>query len=295
MKTTAQNEMLRHAILARLPAPGSIEPPIQGLTLSRQNHPTNTHRCVFKPVVLSLLGGQKHSILGTREFIYGDGQTMVTSMDIPCVSRVTHATPRKPYVGIMLELDPVLIIDLVKELRLPKPQKILHRSMALGPSDPAILNAFTRLLDLLDEPENQRAILAPMIIREIHCRLLTGPWASQLQMLATTGAQGYPITKAVAWIKTHFSENFRIDDLAARVNMAPASFYRHFSKVMSLSPIQYQKQLRLHEAKRLMLAGADSAHAAYAVGYESTTQFSKEYKRLFANPPRADIRHLQAM
>ncbi|MGL5722780.1 MAG: AraC family transcriptional regulator N-terminal domain-containing protein, partial [Brevinema sp.] len=240
---------------------------------------------------ITILDGYKHSILGSEKLIYGKNQTMVTGIDILCSSRIDEATPEKPYLGVSLELDYSVIGDLLQEISFPELEDPVQRSMAVAQSDSAIIDAYSRLVDLLEMPEAQQKVLAPMLIREIHFRLLSGELGEQLRMLHTNGCTSNRIAKAAAWIREHFTESFKVEDVAAHVFMAPSSFYRNFSKVTSVSPIQYQKQLRLYEARRLILAGEDAVSAAYQVGYESSTQFHKEYKRMFGAPPKADVKN----
>lgn len=165
--------------------------------------------------------------------------------------------------------------------------------MGVTEADDALLDAFYRLISLLGQPERQK-IMAPMIIKEIHYHLLTSPLGDILRSVNTKGSQNNQIANAIAWLKENYRHPLKIDELAQKFNMAESSFYRHFSKVTSLSPLQYQKQLRLYEAQRLMLSeNFDAANAAYEVGYESASQFNREYKRMFGTPPKTNVNQIK--
>lgn len=294
-KLEKNTAILKEKIAALLEKPSVVRTIIKGFTIAYRDKVNEAERCFFKPMTVSLLSGRKHSILGSEDIVYGANQTMVSGIDMPSTTQVIEASPEKPYFALILELDSVLIMELLKEVKNQHSHEATNRSVAITDSDPYVIEAYIRLVDLLSQPEDQQKVLAPMIIREIHYRLLTGPLGGILKMINTSGTQGNQIAKAVSWIKDNFKENFKIEELASEVNMAPSSFYRNFNKVTSLSPIQYQKFLRLQEAQRLMLTGEDAARAGYAVGYESPTQFSREYKKMFGNPPKTNIRSLKAV
>lgn len=287
------NNLMKCKLLQRVPRAGRFETAIPRFYLSRRNHPTDSLPCFYKPLVALIIQGYKCSALGAVELRYGENQTMVTSIDVPCVSRILEAAPETPCLGVLLELDSRLILQLLTEMKLPPLRNTPHDATAIADTDPLVLDAFLRLTELLDAPE-QQTVMAPLIIREIHYRLLAGPLGNYLRMVNTTGTQSNQIARAVSWLKDNFKESLDVDELAGRVNMAPSSFYRHFSKLTSVSPLQYQKRLRLYEAQRLMLVEKlNATDAGYSVGYESPTQFNREYKRLFGNPPRSDIRKIQ--
>ena len=197
---------------------------------------------------------------------------------------------------LILELDSNLISNLILETKLPRNIDFGVKAMAIADTDSELLDSFYRLAMLLDKNEAEQKILAPIIIKEIYYRLLTGPLGSQLRLINTKGTYSNQIARAIALLKEKYSEKINMDELAQSVNMAPSSFYRNFKKVTRVSPLQYQKQLKLYEAQRLMLSGNyDAATASFEVGYESPTQFSREYKKLFGNPPKTDIKRLAAV
>ena len=190
----------------------------------------------------------------------------------------------------LLEIDPN---DYQAKLRETKAKLEEAKALAIVDTDAELLDAFYRLAQLLDKPESEQQIMSNIIIKEIYYRLLTGPLAYQLRLINTKGTRSNQIAEAISILKEKFSEKLDMDELAQSVNMAPSSFYRNFKKVTQVSPLQYQKQLKLYEAQRLMLSGNyDAATASYEVGYESPTQFSREYKKMFGNPPKTDIKKL---
>lgn len=294
-KIIEKSDALKQLVREFLPEPGLKKTAIDGFSMSLRIHPTSMEKCFYKPMAIIVLQGQKHTILGTQDFIYNENQCIVTSIDIPTAGHIVKASPEKPFMTMILELDSYLIAQLIAETKDLKGEACARRGMAVADADAELLDAFLRLAELLKQPEKQ-AVLAPMIIREIYYLLLTGPLSDHIRLVNTKGTRNHQIAKAISWLKDHFKEALKVEELAEKVNMAPSSFYRNFSKVTSLSPLQYQKQLRLHEAQRLMLAeGRDAANAAYAVGYESPTQFNREYKKLFGAAPRTNIKELQAV
>jgi transcriptional regulator GlxA family with amidase domain len=219
---------------------------------------------------------------------------MLTTIDLPVVSHVTRASVREPFLGMMLTLDVRAIVQLASEMDVPRSRRDdVPRSISFKALDAALLDALIRLITLLDEPALVPK-LAPLIQQEITIRLLTGPHASQLRRLVTAGSPSQQIAKAVAWLKQNFVEALHGDDLADRAHMSPSTFRQHFRALTGLSPLQYQKQLRLQEARQLMLnQNLDAGSAAGRVGYESASQFSREYNRLFGAPPQRDIKRMR--
>jgi transcriptional regulator GlxA family with amidase domain len=219
---------------------------------------------------------------------------MLTTIDLPVVSHVTRASVREPFLGMMLTLDVRAIVQIASEMDAPRSRRDdVAGSISFNALDAALLDALIRLVSLLDEPVLAPR-LAPLIQQEVIIRLLTGPHGSQLRRLVTAGSPSQQIAKAVAWLKQNFVETLHGDDLADRAHMSPSSFRQHFRALTGLSPLQYQKQLRLQEARQLMLnQNLDASSAAGQVGYESASQFSREYSRLFGDPPQRDIKRLR--
>ncbi len=284
---------IRDIILRHIPDIGNYPTSIRGVRIVRRDNPTEFMRCFYNPSCILVLQGLKHMLYGEENIVYTKGQYVVSCTDIPVSSRVAEASFEEPFVVLILELDSNIISNLILETKLPKTEDISEKALAIANTDDDLLDAFYRLAQLLDKTEAEQQILSPIIIKEIYYRLLTGPLGGQLRLINTKGTRSNQIAQAISLIKENYSEKLNMDEIAQSVNMAPSSFYRNFKKVTQVSPLQYQKQLKLYEAQRLMLTGNyDAATAGYEVGYESPTQFSREYKKMFGNPPKTDIKKL---
>jgi AraC-like DNA-binding protein len=233
-------------------------------------------------------------LVGGEAIDYGPGQSMLTTIDLPVVSHVTRASAREPFLGMMLTLEVRSILLMASEMDAPRSWRDdAHRSISFEALDAATLDALVRLVNLLDEPTLVPR-LAPLIQQEITIRLLTGPHGPQLRQLVIAGSPGQQIAKVVAWLKQNFVKPLQGDDLADRAHMSPSTFRQHFRGLTGVSPLQYQKQLRLQEARQLMLnEHFDAGSAAGRVGYESASQFSREYSRLFGAPPQRDVTRMR--
>lgn len=234
-------------------------------------------------------------MLGEKVLNYGPGQSMLTTIDSPITSRITHATKREPYLALLLKLDASTVALLASEMKLPRLQETYtDAAVPIQMIDSELLDALRRLLSLLDNPQLLPR-LAPLIQQEITIRLLTGPHGLQLRRLSMARPPSAQIAKVVAWLKQNFTQAIPVDELAAQANMSQSVFRQHFRAVTGMSPLQYQKQLRLQEARQLMLnQNIDASRAAFLVGYESASQFSREYHRQFGAPPQQDVRHVRA-
>jgi len=267
---------------------------IPNLSFFRREAPTSPAPCFVEPSVLLVAQGTKHMIIGGETYPYDADHFLITSLDIPVISRTVAASQDRPCLGLALKLDFRIMAELIGQSGLP-PQKDGpgSKSIGIGSVTPSLMEGFKHLLELLDEPDSIAA-LAPLFQREIHYRLLTSDQAAHLWEIASAGSQSHRIAKAVDWLKMNFSQPFRVDDLAARVQMSSSAFRHHFRQLTAMSPLQYQKWLRLNEARRLMLnENRDAGEAAFQVGYESPSQFSREYSRLFGAPPKRDIDDLR--
>lgn len=286
-------EAIRDIVLRNIPGEGNYASPIEGVRLVRRNNPTEFLRCFYYPTCIFVLQGKKHMLYGSSNLVYGKGQYVVSCTDIPVSSRVIEASSEEPFVVLILEFDSNLISNLILETKMQGSVEPDAKCLAIADTDDMLLDAFYRLAQLIEKPTAEQDILSSMIIKEIYYRLLIGPLGNQLRMINTKGTRSNQIAQAIMFLKENFSEKLSIDDIAEHVNMASSSFYRNFKKVTSVSPLQYQKQLRLYEAQRLMLSGEHNAESAsYLVGYESPTQFSREYKKMFGAPPKTDIKNL---
>lgn len=287
-----KRNLLKTKVRKLFPAPGLLQTGIKGFGAALRTAPTFNRHCFYKPTAIVVLQGKKQTVLGSEKFTYNENQLVVTSIDIPTVGSIVEASPEKPFMTLILDLDSYLISQLLSEGNFPH-NEAARRGMGIAETDEALLDAFYRLISLLDRPERQK-IMAPMIIKEIHYLLLTSPLGDILRSVNTKGSRNNQIADAIAWLKENYRQPLKIEELAHKFNMAESSFYRHFSKVTSLSPLQYQKRLRLYEAQRLMLSeNLDAANAAYEVGYESASQFNREYKRMFGMPPKTNVNRMK--
>ena len=273
---------------------GDYTTAIPALTLHRRSAPTEPLHCIYSLGLGVVAQGGKQVLLGDEVIGYHPGQSMLTTIDLPVVSHVTQASVRKPFLGLLLTLDARQIVQMASELDLPQPSRErAFRPVSIERLDEALIDALIRLVELLDELALVHR-LAPLIQQEITIRLLTGRYGPQLRHLVATGPPSQQIAKAVAWLKQNFTQALHVDKLAARTHMSPSTFRQHFRAITGMSPLQFQKQLRLQEARQLMLnQSLDAGNAGGLVGYESASQFSREYSRLFGAPPQRDIRRMR--
>jgi AraC-like DNA-binding protein len=264
---------------------------IPGVSLHRRTSPTPPCRTTYHPGVIVVAQGSKQVNLGRTSFIYDESRFLLTAIDLPIVSWVAEATEKIPCLVLSLKLDMSMVRDLlsreeihVAEARQDSP------AMSIGETTPEFLNACCRLLDLLDSPHDI-PFLSGLIQREIIYRILRGPEGARLRAVATLGDQSHRTAKAVAWITANYAKPLHVEELAQVASMGVSTLHHHFRMLTAMSPLQYQKQLRLQSARSLMLNnGLDAASAAFEVGYESATQFNREYSRFFGQPPIRDIR-----
>ncbi|MHB1272227.1 MAG: AraC family transcriptional regulator [Rhodanobacter sp.] len=245
---------------------------------------------MYEPGLALVAQGAKQLLLGEEVLHYDQANYLVTSIDLPVVSQVTRASVREPYLCAMLRFDAQTIGELLTGAALPRPPApAAGRGMAVSPLTPELLDSVLRLVRLLDTPWDI-PVLAPLIERELLYRLLTGEQGARLRHVAMSGSQSQQIARAIDWLKGHYDRPLRIDELAATVNMSASSLHHHFRAITAMSPLQYQKQLRLQEARRVLLTEhCDVATVAHRVGYESPSQFSREYSRQFGAPPLRDV------
>jgi AraC-like DNA-binding protein len=291
----AARQALARAVLRWAPdgAPHRL-PEIPALTMIRSNSAAGPVCGVYEPGVAVIVQGSKRVLLGTDSFIYGRDQFLIASLNLPAVAKILEASPERPYLAVVLRLDAHEIAQLMMDGHVPPPRpQSAERAMATGRVTAPLLSAFQRLVELLDEPAAIPA-LAPLAQREILYRLLMSEHGDKLRQIGAAGSQSHQISRAIDWLKAHFAEVLRIDALAEMVRMSPSTFHHHFRALTAMSPLQYQKWLRLNEARRLMLAESlDASTAAFRVGYESPSQFSREYSRQFGAPPMRDIAGLR--
>ncbi|ETD89147.1 AraC family transcriptional regulator N-terminal domain-containing protein [Rhodobacter capsulatus] len=277
---------LRDAITRLWQAHGR-ETPLDGLYLTSVSAPAGPIHAVYRPSLCVVVQGAKISMLGDRAYRYDAGKCLIAALEVPIRAEITDATPERPYLAFSLALDPATIADLLLDPAEavaipPGPALAVH---SLGAE---LLDPLHRLVRLCERPRDL-AILAPLVRREITWLLLNGPMGPALRQIGLAGSPAARIGRAIAQIRDSFAEQLNIARLAEVAAMSPATFHRHFKAVTAMTPVQYQKQLRLQEARRLLLSdAADVARVGYAIGYESPSQFSREYRRMFGAPPGRD-------
>ncbi|MFS1701280.1 AraC family transcriptional regulator [Aestuariibacter sp. GS-14] len=280
------------ATLTRLQADeGDIGTAIPGLLLFRRNQPSDPAFCLVEPSIVLVAQGRKQMVAGGAAYPYDTSTFIVNSVDLPASSQVIEASPDAPCVGLVLKLDFRLLADLVSQVNTPVVDDgaVKGISASLGTMTPKLFSPLTRLVELLEEPD-AIDVMAPMLKREIHFRLLQSDKAAMLMHIASFDSQAFRVSKAINWLKQHFNSMVRVETLASMASMSQPTFHLHFRQLTGMSPLQYQKWLRLNEAKRLMMnSQCDASTAAFEVGYESPSQFSREYRRMFGVPPRADL------
>ena len=265
-----------------------------GVSLRRWETPTELTAYMHEPSLCLVAQGAKRILLGDELFSYDADHYLVASVELPIVAQIIEASPEKPYLGLMLKLDQRMISQLLVDSNLPMPRtQKPNLGMAVSRVDFHLLEAFQRLLDLFDSPDDV-PILAPLIQKEIVYRLLIGEQGLLLRQMGTVGSQTNQISQVLNWLKQNYTKPLRVEDMAANARMSTATFHRHFRELTSMSPIQFQKRIRLHEARRLMFTDhMDANTAALQVGYESNTQFNREYSRMFGAPPLRDVKALR--
>lgn len=271
-----------------------LDTKIPGLRLSRWTTPTEPTSYTLESSICLIAQGSKRVLLGEDAYVYDATRFLITSVDLPVVANIIEASSEKPYLGLILEIDLKEISQLTVDSGLPVNRSgQAQKGMAVGQLSLPLLDTFQRLIDLLKEEENIK-ILAPLIKREIFFRLLTSDQGPRLQQIAASGSHSHQISRAIAWLKNNYTRPLRVNELAASAGMSKSAFHNHFKVMTSMTPLQFQKRLRLNEARRLMLTeNLDAMTATFEVGYESASQFSREYSRLFGAPPLRDINRLR--
>ncbi|MDQ0496460.1 AraC family transcriptional regulator [Paenibacillus brasilensis] len=249
---------------------------------------------VHKPALCIVAQGRKVVMLAEESYYYGTSDYLVVSVDLPISGQVIQASAEAPYLCLRLNFDPHQVLDLIKESALSISSiPDSRRGLYVNQTNPLLLDAVVRLVRLLDKPQDV-PVLAPLVIREILYRILQGNQGESLKQLVMTGSQSHRIAEVIQRIKQDYDKPLRIEELSKLASMSSSSLHRHFKEITAMSPLQFQKQLRLQEARRLLLSeSADAADVGFQVGYESPSQFSREYARLFGLPPIRDIKRLR--
>jgi len=267
---------------------------VPGLLLSRRTAPTTSTSVTYEPSVAVVAQGRKRADLGRATFVFDETHYLLTSIDLPIVSQVLEASPERPFLCLMLKLEMPIVRELValEEVHVPGPPAD-SPAMIAGEVTVELLDACCRLVGLLEAPKDI-PFLSGLLQREIIYRLLRGPEGGRLRAIATLGDQSHRTAKVIAWLKSNFTRPVRVEDLAEIAGMGLTAFHHHFRSLTAMSPLQYQKQLRLHAARtRMLMDGLDAASAAFEVGYESPSQFNREYSRFFGQPPMRNIRTIR--
>lgn len=282
---------LSEILLQRMPKAGSYKTEIPGLELHRKETSHRAENCFNKPIFAMTVQGAKRTLVGNKEYRYGAGYSLLAGIDMPNMSYLTQASPDKPYLVITLNLDIHLTSQLITQLPKTTATNTSDGAVVIQTS-PDILNVMQRLVELLDQPE-KISLLAPILLQEIHLQLLLGPHGEVLKAINTQGTKSHHILKTINYLRDNVLQPLEVDKLAQMVHMASSTFRKHFKAITSMSPTEYHQHLRLYEAQRLMLEDNQNVtNAGYLVGYESTTQFNREYKRLFGASPRQNIGQL---
>ncbi|MDR7235927.1 AraC family transcriptional regulator [Neobacillus drentensis] len=273
---------------------GTYNTDIPSLFFSRYSNDTGPHYGVYKPSLCIVVQGMKEVLLSQERFRYGPDDYLVASVNLPITGQVTEASSEFPYLALKLEFTTSEILEVLREFQMRVDNKEnAKRGMYVSKIESSLLDAVTRLARLLDTPKDIK-VLAPLIRKEIIYRVLHGEHGGMLKQIAIEGSSTNQISDVIKHIMNNYEKSFKIEELAEISNMSVSSLHRHFKEITAMSPIQFQKQLRLQEARSLLLSeSADAADVAFRVGYESPSQFSREYSRLFGLPPKEDIKHLR--
>lgn len=268
--------------------------PIPQLGFFRRENPSEPCACLLESSVVLVVQGAKQLLIGEEIYAHDSERFLLASLDLPASSQVIEASPERPCLGMSLRLDLRVMTELIALVGMAPPRHSIEDGGAvLGDVTAAMLEPFVRLVATLEEP-GAVEVLAPMIVREIHYRLLMSDQAARLLQTVSVGSQTHRMARAIDWLKVNYTRPLRVEALAAHVQMSTSSLHQRFRQLTGMSPLQYQKRLRLDEARRLMLnERLDAAGAAFKVGYESPSQFSREYRRLFGEPPKRDVVGLQ--
>ena len=273
---------------------GPPNPALPRLHIYRIDNPTDVGALIYEPVVCLLVQGRKRTFIGDGTFEYGAGECIVVAAEVAAMGQVCEASTDEPYLAVNLYLDPAVIATILLDTN-GFAERAMGSAFGVAKAGPALLETWRRFISLLDRPD-EIAVLAPHLEHELMFRLLMGPHGSLLRQMAGADTRLAHIRRAMAWIRQHYAERLSVDAMAAVAGMSVSVFHRRFKALTDVSPLQYQKQIRLHEARRrLVTEHAEAATVGYAVGYESASQFSREYRRLFGAPPRRDADTLQSI
>jgi AraC-like DNA-binding protein len=282
---------LARKIANRAVAEGDLLTEIPGLRLYRRSAPTACASAAYEPSLVVFVQGRKRINVGKTTYVTDGSNFLLTSIDLPVISQVISATEKEPILALLLRLEMPAVREILSQQEFHlREESADARGMAVGVTSIELLDACSRLVDLLDTPQDI-AFLSTLIQREIIYRLLRSPQGKHLRAIATLGEQSHRTAKAVEWLRVNYARPLRVEELATMARMGVSTLHHQFRSLTAMSPLQYQKQLRLHVARERMLNnGLDAASAAFEVGYESASQFNREYSRFFGQPPMRDIK-----
>jgi AraC-like DNA-binding protein len=285
---------LARRIAAHAPVHGEHPTAIRGLVLFRRTAPSDCNRATYEPSLTVFAQGRKMINLGGTEYLCDGSSFLVSSIDVPVRSQIIEASEDVPMLSMFLRLDMPTVREVLSREDLPAPEAgSQRRGLAVGETTAGLLTACIRLVELLETPEDI-PFLSPLIEREIIYRVLRTPQGERLRAIATTGDLSHSTARAIAWLKANYTKPLHMEELAAVARMGVSTLHHQFRALTAMSPLQYQKQLRLQAARqRMLMDGMDATRAAYEVGYESISQFSREYSRFFGQPPMRDIKALR--
>ncbi len=292
-RAQANRDELTERIAQAIGQDGTIEP-LKGLHLKRSSLPVECAHSVSVPAFCVIAQGSKEVLLGSDRYQYDPLHYLLATVELPIVSQILAASKAQPFLSFRLDLDPALVGSVMVEAGYPSTQRGANvKAINVSPLDANLLDAVVRLVRLIDSPDEAH-VLAPLIKREIIYRLLVGAQGNRLRQIAMLGGYTHHIARAVDRFRKDFNQPLRIEDVARELGMSVSGFHHHFKSVTAMSPLQFQKQLRLQEARRLMLGeNLDATSAAYQVGYDDASHFNREYKRLFGAPPMRDVERLR--
>ena len=293
-RAQANRDELAERVAQAIRQDGAIEP-LPGLHFNRASSPSECIHSVSVPAFCVIAQGSKEVLLGNNRYQYDSMHYLLATVELPIVSQILEASQAQPYLSLRLDLNPTLVGSVMVEAGYPSPQSRANvKAIDVSPLDANLLDAVVRLVRLLDLPAEAQ-VLMPLVTREIIYRLLIGAQSNRLRQIAVLGGYTHHIARAINRLRQDFNQPLRIESIARELGMSVSGFHHHFKSVTAISPLQFQKQLRLQEARRLMLGqNLDAASAAYRVGYEDASQFNREYKRLFGAPPMRDVEQLRA-
>lgn len=290
----AQQEELAGLIQRYTGHDGVHQTDVPAMFFINESNVTEPVYSVYKPSFCVIVQGEKEILLAQERFRYGPADYIVASVDLPVSGKVIKASSAVPYLALKIEFTPDQILQFISDTGIrDRAKKHAERAMFVSQTDSSLLDAVVRLARLLDQPQ-EIPVLAPIFMKEILYRILQGPYGDSLEQMAIEGSYAYRIRDVIDYIISNYDRSFRIEELADIAAMSVSSLHRHFKEVTAMSPIQFQKQLRLQEARRQLLSqSTDAAEVAFRVGYESPSQFSREYSRMFGFPPKEDINRLK--